>query len=185
MRPCKFFAAALATAVIAFAAQGAGAQQFVARLSGFNEVGELNNESGAILSNATATLRLFLDQRANTLAYRLRYSSGFSSTVTQAHIHFGMNHVPGGVLAFLCTNLGNGPAGTPACPAAPATVTGTLTAGNIVAIPGQNVAAGDFGALVDALLSDTAYVNIHTTQFPGGEIRGQIYPVGNQQQQNQ
>jgi CHRD domain len=44
----------------------------------------------------------------------------------------------------------------------------------VVAIAGQNVVAGDFDALVDALKSNTAYANIHTTTFGAGEIRGQI-----------
>jgi len=40
----------------------------------------------------------------------------------------------------LCTNLGNGPAGTPACPPAGGTVTGTLTAATSVVGPAaQNV----------------------------------------------
>jgi hypothetical protein len=53
-------------------------------------------------------------------------------------------------------------------------VTGTLTAANVLALAGQNVPAGDFDAVADALLSDTAYVNVHTTNFPAGEIRGQL-----------
>jgi hypothetical protein len=32
----------------------------------------------------------------------------------------------------------------------------------------------DFDALEDALTSNTAYGNIHTTKFPAGEIRGEI-----------
>ena len=44
-------------------------------------------------------------------------------------------------------------------------------------IVGQNVQAGDFNALVVALESDTAY--------PGGEIRGQVHQVEDQQGQNQ
>jgi len=38
----------------------------------------------------------------------------------------------------------------------------------------QGVTAGDFQAVVDALESDTAYANIHTTAFLAGEIRGEI-----------
>lgn len=68
--------------------------------------------------------------------------------MAQAHIHFGKVHVAGGIFAFLCTNLGNGPAGTPACPPNGVTVTGAITAASIVAVPGQNISAGDFGALL-------------------------------------
>ena len=53
-------------------------------------------------------------------------------------------------------------------------MSGTLTAANVIAIPGQGVPAGNFDALVAALESDTAYANIHSTSFPAGEIRGQV-----------
>jgi hypothetical protein len=36
------------------------------------------------------------------------------------------------------------------------------------------VPANDFTAIVDALLTDSAYVNVHTVNFPAGEIRGQL-----------
>ncbi len=151
----------------------AGATEFHATYSGFEEVGALNAETGAILSNGKATLDLDLNRQARTLTFKLTFS-GLSSPVTQSHIHFGKRHVPGGVIVFFCTNLNNGPAGTQACPAGGGTVTGTITAGNVIADPGQNVPAGDFDALVAALDSDTAYGNVHTTNFPAGEIRGQI-----------
>jgi len=67
----------------------------------------------------------------------------------------------------------NGPAGTPLCPAS-GTVTGTWNAASVKAIAGQNVAAGNFDALVEALESNTGYANIHTASFTAGEIRGQM-----------
>jgi hypothetical protein len=36
--------------------------------------------------------------------------------VLPTHIHLGQHGVNGGISVFLCTNLGNGPAGTPTCP---------------------------------------------------------------------
>ena len=154
---------------------GASAEEFQAKLSGFQEVGALNAETGAIFSGGTGTLRVTLDKKLQSANYTLTYSG--LTNVLQAHIHFGKEHVPGGIFAFLCTNLGNGPAGTPACPAS-GTVTGMLTPASIVAVPGQNISAGDFNVLVKALESDTAYGNVHTVNFKGGEIRGQVRERG-------
>jgi hypothetical protein len=165
---------ATAAAALLFASASAHAEKFSAVFSGFNEVGPLNAETGAILSDGTATLDLDLNKSAQTLTFKLTFS-GLSAPVTQAHIHFGKVHTPGGVVVFFCTNLGNGPAGTAACPASGGTVTGTITAAGVVAVAGQNITAGDFDAIADAIESNTAYGNIHTTKFPGGEIRGQIH----------
>jgi hypothetical protein len=83
-------------------------------------------------------------------------------------------------MVFFCTNLSNGPTTTtPACPTPSgtppsATVTGTWSAANVVAVPGQNIKVNDFNALIAVLESNTAYGNIHTVNFPSGEIRGQI-----------
>jgi CHRD domain len=73
-------------------------------------------------------------------------------------------------------DLKNGPAGTPVCPNPSGTVTGTITSASVVGPTGQGVTAGNFGAVLAALQSDTAYGNIHAANFPGGEIRGQIVP---------
>jgi hypothetical protein len=122
--------------------------------------------TGAILSTGTGTLQLSLDKNLQTVSYTLTYSS--LSQVQQAHIHFGKRHVPGGVMVFFCTNLGNGPTGTPSCPVASGTVTGTWIAGSVVGPVPQNVTAGDFNALIAVLESNTAYGNIHTM---AGQIR--------------
>jgi hypothetical protein len=185
----------LAATVVAYSASYACAQEFTAHLTGFQELGSLPSATafptGAVLSDGTGTAKLDLDERAGTVTYTLTYSNVGTTppktgTVSQAHIHFGKSRVSGGILVFFCTNLGNGPAAAPPppCPLHSGTVTGTWTAADVVAIAGQNVAAGNFDALVEALTSNTAYANIHTTSgttpdtaFPAGEIRGQVHVV--------
>jgi hypothetical protein len=170
----------LVMVIAAFAAAPANAQKFhehdqkfAGTFSGFHELGALATPTGAILSNGTGTIELVLDTNAQTLTYTLTYS-GLTSNVTQSHIHFGRNHNAGGIFIFLCTNLGNGPAGTPACPAAGGTVSGTITAAGVLAVPSQNITAGDFNAVVGTLTNKAAYANIHTVNFPGGEIRAEV-----------
>jgi len=151
--------------------------------------------AGAILAAAVTTVSAscacaqeFTDSNVGTTPPQ-------TGTVSQAHIHFGKSRDSGGILVFFCTNLtfsGTGP--TPqACPANSGTVSGTWTKADVQAITGQNVVAGDFNALVVALESNTAYANVHTvpppgathTAYPGGEIRGQVHQVEDQQGQNQ
>ena len=182
MRRDKLIKAVLVAALVVFSASSAYAEEFFARLNGFQEIGALAGPTGAIRSNGSGTLHLNLDRNAGTATFTLTFSDvgttpPLTGTVTQAHIHFGKRHVAGGVMVFFCSNLGNGPAATPACPLNSGPVSGTFTSASVVAIAGQNVNAGDFDALVDALDSNTAYANIHTTALGAGEIRGQIHKV--------
>jgi hypothetical protein len=141
--------------------------------------------TGAILSKGKGTVSLELDELAKTVTYRLTYSdvgttSPLTGTVRFAHIQFGMARDTGGILVFFCTNAPFGPPDTTntgpkpqPCPPNGGTVSGVWTKDNVQAIGGQNVQAGDFNALVQALKSNTAYANVHTTVLGGGEIRGQ------------
>jgi hypothetical protein len=168
MRSYKLLNAALVAGVTGFSTSYAHAQTFVAALTGFNEIGGVGaGETGAVLSNGRGSLLLHLDSNAGTATFSLTYF-GLSSPVAVAHIHFGKVHVAGGVIVFFC-----GGGGQAACPPS-GTVTGTITAGSVQAIATQGVTAGDFAALADALTTNTAYANVHTSNFPAGEIRGQI-----------
>ena len=77
-------------------------------------------------------------------------------------------------MVFFCSNLTNPPPGSQACPPNGGTVTGTITAGNVVGPAAQGITPGDFDAVVAALVSNTVYGNVHTINFPAGEVRGQV-----------
>jgi hypothetical protein len=122
---------------------------------------------------ASGSFRVTLDDDAQTMTYELSYS-GLESDATQAHVHFGKRAVNGGVSFFLCSNLGTGPAGTPACPLREGTVSRTIAASDVVGPAGQGIPAGAFGEIAAAMRAGQTYANVHTTTFPGGEIRAQI-----------
>ena len=118
---CNILGGIFSMATLALLVSQAHAQEFKATLSGFEEIGELNNETGAIFSPGTGKLHLNLNPAARNIAYKLTYSS-LTTAVTQAHIHFGKFYGAGGIIVFLCSNLGNGPTGTKACPSSGGTV---------------------------------------------------------------
>ena len=66
--------AILAAGVTAVSVGCANAQQFQAVFSGFNEVGALNAETGAILSTGQAKVNLTLNTQLQSLNYTLTYS---------------------------------------------------------------------------------------------------------------
>jgi hypothetical protein len=155
-------ALALAAANIAYA--DGDDNRARARLSSFQEVPSLASAaSGSFSAHLAPT----------SFTYELSYS-GFDTAVTQSHIHFAQKGVNGGIVVFFCSNLGNGPAGTQACPSPGGTVTGTITAASVIGPAGQGVTAGQFDALLKAMRAGVTYANVHSTKFSGGEIRGQI-----------
>jgi hypothetical protein len=98
-----------------------------------------------------------------------------SSTITMAHIHLGRAGQNGDVVANLC-----GAGNTPACAAQGVIATGTVTASSLVG----PLAGHPLSDLIVALSSGGAYTNVHTSNFPNGEIRGQVLlvaAVGEQQ----
>jgi hypothetical protein len=169
----KKLAAVLFSALLGSAALAAQAEEFHADITGFNEVGVLGVITGAISTTGHGTLDLNLNRQAQTLTFKLTFAD-MSAPVVMSHIHLGQIHVAGGVMVFFCSSTGTPPAGTQACPGTAGTVTGTITASNVLALPGQHLSAGDFSALVEALEHNTTYVNVHTSAFPTGEIRGEI-----------
>jgi CHRD domain len=135
-----------------------------AKLTGFQE-------SPPKLSPSTGTFEATVI--GSTLSYKLTYTK-LSSPAFMSHIHFAQPAVNGGIFLWLCgSSTMPGPAGTPTCPPNGGTVSRSgVTAADIQSISAQNLSAGDFAGALRIIGSGTAYVNVHTTLFPGGEIRG-------------
>jgi CHRD domain len=138
-----------------------------ARLKGFAEV-------PAVSSAASGRFRARLDSASQTLSYELSYS-GLEGDVRQAHIHFGQHGVNGGIMVWLCqTSFNASPvASTPPCLQS-GTVSGAISAADVIGPSGQGIAATEFAEMAKAISGGVAYVNVHTSKFPGGEIRGQL-----------
>src|SRR5262245_413844 len=133
-------------------------------LKGYEEV-------PAISTQANGLFAAFIAEDGNSIAWTLVYSGLEGGTVSAAHIHLGQPAVAGAIVIHFC-----GTGGKPPCPAPPATLTGTVTAADVVALPLQGIAAGEIAEVVRAIREGQAYVNVHTTPaFPGGEIRGHLH----------
>lgn len=118
------------------------------------------NEVPATTSTATGTFTATLDEAAGTLTWSLSVPSITSATA--AHIHTGAAGTSGGIVVNLFAAPASGPVNS-------INVSGTARAADVI-----GSLAGNFPGLVDAIKGGTAYVNVHTTANPGGEIRAQI-----------
>lgn len=160
MRTIGLVAMALAVALaVGGAVAMAGRSGADARLSGYREV-------PAISTDGRGTFHAEIGNRE--VRYTLRYGDLEGGGVLFAHIHLGKPATNGGVVAFLC-----GGGGKPACPAS-GTVTGEITADDVIGPEAQGIAPGEFDELVRAMKRNATYVNVHTETYPTGEIRGNV-----------
>jgi CHRD domain-containing protein len=109
-----------------------------------------------------------------SLHYVLSYS-GLEGNVLQAHVHFGKTALNGGISYFLCTNLNA--ATDDDCPQA-GTVEGDIDAADVIGPTAQGIEVGNLAEIVAAMRAGHAYANVHTSKWPGGEIRAQINDKG-------
>ncbi|HEX3225840.1 MAG TPA: CHRD domain-containing protein [Gaiellaceae bacterium] len=167
-----FVVSALVVASFALADDGKGKHDgkgdkrttWTANLIGYNEVPATNSKGHASLSLALSN---------GTITFKLEYS-GLSGNPAAAHVHIGQVAVNGGVSFFFC-----GGGGKPACPASTSgTINGTVVAADVVGPTAQGFAAGDLDSVLAAIQHGLGYANMHTANFPGGEIRGQLRPTG-------
>ena len=150
---------------------------------GFKRISEIltgYEETPAISTTGTGDFQARISNDESRIDWTLSYSD-LEGAIQQSHIHFGAKGTAGGITVFLCTNLGNGPAGTQPCPAPPATISGTIVAADVSPnIPAtqmartQGINTGEIDELIKAIRAGATYVNIHSSTWPTGEIRSQI-----------
>jgi hypothetical protein len=135
-------------------------RNFVAPLSGDEEV-------PAVATNARGVAIFQLSPDGTQLSYRLIASN--IDNILQAHIHArGAAGVNAPVVAFLYPD-------NPPAVLIPGRHDGTLATGTITSADLIGPLAGmTLVDLLDAISDGDAYVNVHTTANPGGEIRGQL-----------
>lgn len=143
-RPLKMLVVGVAFLPFAGCPQPDSTRSFTATLTGAQEVPPVTTTA-----SGSATFTLSADQ--TDLTYSIT-AQNFSSAVTAAHFHLAAPGVNGGVVEDIGANI----------------------VGDSAALTIQGTFA-DLGAdELAALLAGNLYVNIHTTNFPGGEIRGQL-----------
>src|SRR2546428_9631970 len=153
------------------APDGPGLQNFVAHLTGASEV-------PAHATRAVGEVKFQLSPDGTQLEYRL-ISSNIHNVIA-SHIHLAPAGVNGPITVFLFGNVPPGGGRTDGVLAH-----GTITAANLIG----PLAGHPFSDLIAAVTAGGTYVNVHTNDgadgtntgpgdFPGGEIRGQIRPLG-------
>jgi hypothetical protein len=135
-----------------------GQEVFIADLSGSEEVPPRP-------TGATGTAQIFVE--GNNITYAIEVDD--ITSITAAHIHAepGAPGVNGPVRLFLY------PPNAADAPAPQVTTTDKMILVQAT-VPSSNVNGITFEQLLAAMRSGNAYVNVHTTQFPGGEIRGTV-----------
>jgi hypothetical protein len=123
------------------------------------------NEVPAVTTTGAGTASFTVS--GTTLTYTVNITAPLSSVVTQSHIHQAAAGANGNIAIWLChTSGGTGvPAGTPACAAG--TAAGVLVTGTVAVTSAQITTMRAFGM----------YVNVHTANNTGGEVRGQLRNV--------
>jgi hypothetical protein len=145
---------------IAATASASSAKNFRTHLSSGEEVAE-------VISNAQGQAIFKLNDDKTSLHYKLNVAN--IENVTQAHIHLGPAGTNGPIVVWLYPSA-------PPAQLIPGPSNGGLAEGDITADDLVNALAGQpLQVLIDAIEAGNTYVNVHTSQYPPGEIRGQLH----------
>jgi glucose/arabinose dehydrogenase len=133
-----------------------GGDEFGAELTGAQEVPPVDTAASGVAH--------FMLNGDGTLSFEL-VATGPITDALQAHIHLGARGQNGPIVAFL---FGLGPGED--FQAGDVISSGSLDDSDVIERPGFTPTVSN---LVQRMRQGRAYVNLHTTAHPGGEIRGQ------------
>lgn len=121
-------------------------------------------QTPAVESDATGVAQFWLSDDGTSMRYRLNVAN--IDEVVQAHIHVGAADANGPVVVFLFG---------PVTPGEGERTNGTLATGTFTGADLIGPLAGQpLSALLDEIRSGNTYVNVHTLDYPMGEIRDQV-----------
>ena len=169
MKTLSLFAAAALLIVPVWADnddKASSSGNFKATLSGYEEV-------LPVWTSATGDMTISVDTSAAKITVTMKYSN-LSSAPVAAHLHWGRSGAAGPVILTLCGAAPN------VCPANGGAATAfTYTTQALAAVGAPTGLTGYFPAanltaFIDALKNGVIYANVHTQNFPNGEIRGQV-----------
>ena len=161
-----------------YAVAGGGSKNFSGSpLNGYEENPDISTV-------ASGSFQARMSDDGSSIHYKLSYS-GLEGAVTQSHVHFAKYGVNGGISFWLCetANVQSPVASTPTCPSPGGTVEGDITAADVIGpgatvgpppTAGQGIEPGNLAEILAAMRAGHAYANVHSTKWPGGEIRAQI-----------
>ena len=156
-RVLMMMGAAVLTLGIAGSAQ-AQSMQFTAQMSGANE-------TPGVLTGAYANATVTLDLGTQTVSWVIDVFNMPSGT-NNAHFHVGGPGLAGPTVVNVAF-----PAGV----SNDYRLSGSATAANLLVRADQGIRSWE--DFLQALVGGQTYLNIHSVNFPGGEIRGQVLRV--------
>jgi hypothetical protein len=140
---------------------------YKANLAPSNEV-QANGTSAGVVSSGTGTWTGTLNPTTNVLTWTMTFS-GLTTNSTASHIHA---QAPTTTTASVVLNFATFAGSTISLGAPSGTASGSINLSTQAATPPSLTISGD--SLLKAMNAGQAYVNVHTTQYGAGEIRGQI-----------
>jgi hypothetical protein len=121
-------------------------------------------ETPILLSGAAGTAEVAIDTNAKEFAVTLRIFN-IPTTTTAGHIHIGPKGIAGPVVIDF-----------PAISGRLGDFVTTFRVGEAAFRPSAVNGINTIDDVIQAVANGNAYVNIHTTTNPAGEIRGQLVP---------